>query len=80
MAPPTSSSMLSAPGEAPLAENVNGRNSGPSIEQLGEALTELWHDPACRALSIGELNPVHAQADPSALARFIDTLSRVLAP
>lgn len=66
--------------DAPLAENVNGRNSGPSIEQLGEALAELWHDPACRALSIGELNPVHAQADPTALQRFIDALSRALTP
>lgn len=66
--------------DAPIAENVNGRNSGPSIEQLGEALKELWRDPACRALSIGEINPMHAQADPSALPRFINVLVQALEP
>ena len=66
--------------DAPIAENVNGRNTGPTLEQLGEALAELWRNPACRALSIGELNPVHAAADPTALRRFVDTLARALAP
>ncbi|GAA1489267.1 arginase family protein [Brachybacterium sacelli] len=65
--------------DAPLAENVNGRNSGPTVDQLGEALGTLWQDPGCRALSIGELNPVHARADPAALPRFIDTLADALA-
>ncbi|WP_306894611.1 arginase family protein [Agromyces albus] len=66
--------------DAPIAENVNGRNTGPTLEQLGEALAELWRNPACRALSIGELNPVHAAADPTALTRFVETLTRALAP
>ena len=66
--------------DAPIAENVNGRNIGPTVEQLGDAVSELWRNPACRALSIGELNPVHATADPAALPRFIATLARALTP
>jgi arginase len=66
--------------DTPLAESVEGRNTGPTLEQLGEALAELWRNPACRALSIGELNPVHAAADPTALGRFVDTLTRALRP
>ena len=31
--------------DAPLAENVNGRNSGPTLDQLGEVLTVLWREP-----------------------------------
>ncbi|MCG7309621.1 arginase family protein [Brachybacterium sp. ACRRE] len=64
--------------DAPLAENVNGRNSGPTIEQLEQALAELWNHPDCRALSIGELNPVHAAADPDSLGRFVAALGRAL--
>lgn len=65
--------------DAPLAENVNGRNSGPTVEQLEHALAELWHHPDCRALSIGELNPVHAAADPDSLRRFVAAVGRALA-
>jgi arginase len=64
--------------DAPIAENVNGRNTGPTIEQLGEALTELLGRPGCRAVSIGELNPVHARADPAAIPRFIEALAGAL--
>lgn len=64
--------------DAPIAENTNGRNAGPTIEQLGEAITELWRHPECRALSIGELNPIHAAADPDALHRFVETVARAL--
>lgn len=66
--------------DAPIAENVDGRNTGPTLEQLGEALAELWRNPSCRALSIGELNPVHAAADPTALPRFVETVARALVP
>lgn len=66
--------------DAPIAENVNGRNSGPTIEQLEQALARLWNYPDCRALSIGELNPVHAAADPDALPRFVAALTRALTP
>lgn len=66
--------------DAPIAENVNGRNTGPTIEELEQALAELWHHPDCQALSIGELNPVHAAADPDSLDRFIAALGRALTP
>jgi arginase len=66
--------------DAPIAENVNGRNVGPTVEQLGDTISELWRNPACRALSVGELNPVHATADPASLPRFIATLARALTP
>lgn len=66
--------------DAPIAENVNGRNSGPTIELLEQALSELWNHSDCRAVSIGELNPVHAAADPDSLSRFIAALGRALSP
>ena len=66
--------------DAPLAENVNGRNSGPTIEQLGLALRELVQHPHCWALSIGQLVPAHAASDPDALRRFVGTLALALAP
>lgn len=66
--------------DAPIAENVNGRNTGPTVEQLGEAMAVLWRHPDCRALSIGELNPVHAAADPGALDRFVRAVARALTP
>ncbi|RUR03131.1 arginase family protein [Labedella endophytica] len=65
--------------DAPIAENVNGRNSGPTIEQLGRALAELWRDPDCRGLSIGQLDPAHARADPSAIPRLVAMLGEVVA-
>jgi arginase len=65
--------------DAPIAENVNGRNSGPTIAQLGAALAELWRDPECRALSIGQLDPAHARADPTAIPRLVAMLGAVFA-
>ncbi|SFH40411.1 arginase [Amycolatopsis regifaucium] len=64
--------------DAPIAENVNGRNSGPTIAQLGAALSTLWSDPQCRALSIGQLDPAHAASDPTALPRLVDALTGAL--
>jgi arginase len=61
--------------DAPLAENVNGRNSGPTIEQLGAALGVLLQHPECIALSIGQLVPAHASADPTALPRLVEALA-----
>jgi arginase len=61
--------------DAPLAENVNGRNSGPTIEQLGLAVRELAQHPDCWALSVGQLDPNHAASDPNALKRFVDALA-----
>jgi arginase len=61
--------------DAPLAENVNGRNSGPTLAQLGVALADLWRDPQCLVVSVGQLVPAHAASDPTALRRFIDALT-----
>jgi arginase len=61
--------------DAPLAENVNGRNSGPTLTQLGLALTELWRDPRCLGVSVGQLVPAHAASDPTSLRRLIDALT-----
>ncbi|MBA2952348.1 arginase [Nocardioides sp. MAH-18] len=60
--------------DAPLAENVNGRNSGPTVSQLGRALAELWRDPHCLGLSVGQLVPAHAASDPRSLGRLIEAL------
>jgi arginase family enzyme len=43
--------------DAPLAENTDGRNTGPTLDQAAEALTAAARDQRMRALSIGELNP-----------------------
>ncbi len=61
--------------DAPIAENVNGRNSGPTLVQLHAALAVLWRDPQCVAISIGQLVPAHADSDPTAMRRFIDALT-----
>jgi len=37
--------------DAPLAENTDGRNSGPSLAQLGTALTVAARDPRARLVS-----------------------------
>jgi arginase len=61
--------------DAPLAENVNGRNSGPTVVQLGEALTALWREPGFIGMSIGQLVPAHAASDPTSLGRFVKALT-----
>ena len=61
--------------DAPLAENVNGRNSGPTLVQLGAALTALWREPGFIGMSIGQLVPAHAASDPTSLARFVEALT-----
>jgi arginase len=63
--------------DAPLAENVNGRNTGPTIEQLGTALTTLWRHPDCLGMSIGQLVPAHANSAPESLSRFVTMLSQL---
>lgn len=61
--------------DAPLAENVNGRNSGPTLGQLQEALAALWREPGFTAMSIGQLVPAHAAADPTSLPRLVEALT-----
>lgn len=66
--------------DAPIAENVNGRNSGPTIAILERALVELVRDPDCWGMSIGQLDPNHASADPTALPRLVSALASALSP
>ena len=65
--------------DAPLAENTDCRNAGPTLDQAAEALTAAARDPRMRALSIGELNPTRCAGDPDALPRFISSIARILA-
>jgi arginase len=64
--------------EAPLSENTDGRNTGPSLAVLTQVLEITCHDSRFRALSIGELNPARAASEPDALLRFIATLATAL--
>jgi arginase len=64
--------------DAPLSENTDGRNTGPSLAALTQVLEIACHDPRFRALSIGELNPARAAGEPDTLLRFIATLARAL--
>lgn len=66
--------------DAPIAENVNGRNSGPTIAILEQALVELVSDPNCWGMSIGQLDPAHASSDPTALPRLVAALASALSP
>jgi arginase len=65
--------------DAPLAENTDGRNTGPSLEEAALALTTAARDPGFRALSIAELNPGRSVGDPEAIPRFIDVIARTFA-
>jgi arginase len=64
--------------DAPLAENTDGRNTGPTLDQLGKALGPAVRDPRLRALSIGELNPTRSAGDPDAILRFVGVLATAL--
>ncbi len=65
--------------DAPLAENTDGRNTGPTLDQVTEALTAAARDQRMRALSIGELNPTRCAGAPDALLRFGTSIARILA-
>lgn len=65
--------------DAPLAENTDCRNTGPTLDQAVAALRVAARDPRVRALSIGELNPTRCAGDPDALPRFAASVARVLA-
>ena len=65
--------------DLPLAENTDGRNTGPSLDALTSILERGCAHPGFRALSIGELNPTRAAGTPDALPRFVDALGRALA-
>jgi len=65
--------------DAPLAENTDGRNSGPTLEQTAAALRIAARDQRFRAMSIGELNPTRSTGDPDAISRFVTTIASVMA-
>jgi arginase len=65
--------------DAPLAENTDCRNTGPTLEQVTEALTAAAGDQRMRALSIGELNPTRCAGDPDVLPRFVRSVAGLLA-
>jgi arginase len=64
--------------DAPLAENTDCRNTGPTLDQLGQALAAAAADRRLRALSIGELNPTRSAGDRDAIPRFIRMLAATL--
>ena len=63
--------------DSPLAENTSGRNVGPTLEQLGQALKLALSDPRFLALSIGEINPTRSAGDPTAIPRLVALLADV---
>jgi arginase len=65
--------------DAPLAENTDGRNTGPSLEEAALVLSTAVRDSGFRALSVAELNPTRSVGDPDAIPRFIDVIARVFA-
>ncbi len=65
--------------DSPLAESTDGRNAGPTLEQLSRGLLAAARDPRLRTLSIGELNPTRAAGDPAVIRRFVDVLAAAVA-
>jgi arginase len=63
--------------DAPLSEDTN-RNLGVSLNAALATVTELLRDPRVRVLTVTELNPQHAAADPAALSRFVAGLADAL--
>jgi len=64
--------------DAPLAENTDGRNSGPTLDQVAVALGIAAQDGRFRSLSIGELNPTRSAGDSDAIPRFMATIARII--
>ena len=65
--------------DAPLSENT-GRNVGVPLAAVAAALPVLMADRRTAALTVTELNPVHAAADPGCLGRLVDALVAAIAP
>jgi arginase len=64
--------------DAPLAENTDGRNSGPTLDQAAVALRIAVQDERFRSLSIGELNPTRSAGDPDAIPRFVASIAGII--
>ena len=65
--------------DAPLSENT-GRNVGVPLAAVAAALPVLMADRRTAALTVTELNPVHAAADPGCLGRLVDALVAAIMP
>ncbi len=59
--------------DAPLSENT-GRNVGVPLAAVVAALPVLMADRRAAALTVTELNPMHAAADPGCLGRLVDAV------
>jgi arginase len=59
--------------DAPLSENT-GRNVGVPLAAVAAALPVLMADRRAAALTVTELNPMHAAADPGCLGRLVDAV------
>lgn len=64
--------------DAPLSENT-GRNTGLALATALAALSRLLRDRRVASLSVSELNPDHAAADPGCLERFAAGLAAAVA-
>jgi arginase len=65
--------------DAPLSENT-GRNVGVPLADVAAALAVLMTDRRAAALTVTELNPVHAASDPGCLGRLVDAMVAAVAP
>ena len=64
--------------DAPLAENTDGRNRGPTLDKVVVALSVAARDPRFRVFSVGELNPTRSVGEPEALRMFCSAVAAVL--
>ena len=65
--------------DAPLAENTDARNVGPTLDQVAEVLVVAAQDPRMRSMSVGELNPTRSAGTSTAIPRFVDAVVRMMA-
>lgn len=65
--------------DAPLSENT-GRNTGLTFGAAAQALHALLADDGLVALTVAELNPVHAAAEEGLLERFAAALADAIQP
>jgi arginase len=63
--------------DAPLSENT-GRNIGVPLASALASLAAVMRDERVQALTVTELNPAHAAADPGTLERLCDGIAGAL--